>query len=172
MCKCIRIQGWALSSVTNSKGPIPARTSRSRATRCTQPRSARDGAPYYVLEFLRSCSGRCRRPPKCPVCLAVRPALTVGTPSCCMDCPEAQGCSIGQEHGLERCEGCTVALPHAACRFQPNCEQLRAQRRPQSRCSKDTVLRVDAVNRACVRVSPDGHNELRAKAQSLCMGSE
>ena len=168
----LSVRGCVVRSVTFFPGPLPARTSRSRATRCTQPRSARDGAPYYVLEFSRSCSGRCRRPPKCPVCLAVRPALTVGTPSCRMDCPEAQGCSIGQEHGLERCQGSKVALPHAARRLQPEFGQLRAQRRPQPRCSKDTVLRVDAVNRACVRVSPDGHKELRAKAQSLCMGSE
>ena len=85
---------------------------------------------------------------------------------------EAQGWSMNKNMACSKERTMERHCLTLCARMQPKFARSRAQRWPQPRCSKDTVLRVNAVNRACVRVSPDGHEELRAKAQSLCMGSE
>ena len=72
------------------------------------------------------------------------------------------------EHGLERPEDNRMALPQVVGRIAAKVEQARGQRRPHhihwhtGRRSLKPEVDCD---------STDGHNELRAKAQSLCAGS-
>ena len=99
-------------------------------------------------------------------CASVEARRAAVMPQCIV---KARGLEHGQEHGLQRREDNGEALPHAA---RKAAAKIRARARAKKTAPKTLARGSTRAQDRSRCDSPDGHNELRAKGQSLCAESE